>query len=248
MTRCIWLMGIVAMSLYVTPVAAQSRNGQSGGSNSSLFGTSGSGSTGGGSSNLGGGGNAGLTSALNSAFGGQGGLSGQGGGLGAQSGLGAQTGLNQQNQGFVGRNTNQNQFIGRTAQGQVNGQQGNQNRNRGGGGGNRSLDQSIMNGGNQAAGTSTMPAIRPRLIAAFDFPAANLSQVATKTQVLIDKLTARYPQMEQVQVSQADKGEILLTGSVNTERDAKLAESLVRLEPGVRKVQNQLTYPPPSPE
>lgn len=245
MTRGVWLMGIVTVGLCVSPVAAQSRNNQGGGTGStSLFGSGGSGTggTGGGGSSFGGTGTGG---AGGSAFGGAGGGAGQSG-IG-QGGFGNSAANTQQNQGFIGRNTDLSQFIGRNAQGQANGQQGGQNRNRGGGG-NRSLDQSLMNGGNQAAGTSTAPTIRPRLKAAFDYTPADVAQVTTRSQVLFDRLTTRFPLMEQVQVSQAENGDIVLTGTVADVRTAKLAESLIRLEPGVRKVQNELQYPPPAPE
>jgi len=249
MTRGVMMLGLVAVGLVVSPVAAQTRNNQQGGSGgTSLFGSGGSGGgsgagTSGSAFGGAGTGGAGGGGAGGSAFGGAGGAQS---GIG-QGGFGNSAAGNQQNQGFIGRNTDLNQFIGRTAQGQANGQQGGQNRNRGGGGGNRTLDQSLLNGG-QAAGTSTQPTIRPRLKAAFDFPAANIAQVTTRSQLLFDKLTTRFPEMEQVQVSQAENGDIVLTGSVATARTAKLAESLIRLEPGVRKVQNDLQYPPPAPE
>ncbi|MBI1344827.1 BON domain-containing protein [bacterium] len=254
MTRGMWFLGVCAVGLLAMPVAAQSKNGQSGsGSSSSLFGSSGSSGSNSSSfgSTSGSGGNSNLNSALNSALGGQGGGFGGGNGAGGGlTGLGNLSGITQQNSGFIGRNTgNNNQFIGRTAQGQANGngQNSGQNRNRGGNG-NRSLDQSILNGGSNQAGTSSVPTIRPRLKAAFDFPAADLAKVTTRSQVLFDRLTTRLPQMDQVQVSHADNGDIVLTGSVDSERSAKLAESVIRLEPGVRKVQNDLKYPPPQPE
>jgi len=250
------LATLVAGLFIATPATAQSRNNNSnqldslnslfnslGGGGSSAFGASSSGG-GLGTGGLGGGGQGG------NGFGqGAGGAGGSGFGNTGLGGAG-----NQQNQGFIGRNANQNGFIGRTAQGQMNGQ-GNTGRQGGrqGGGGNRSLDQGLLsqlNGGqNGGGGGQQQPApIRPRLKAAFDYPAANVGAVVSTAQVRFGKLSTRYPQLDQVQVSQADDGTVRLTGTVGSRDTAKLAESLLRMEPGVRKVQNDLDFPPPAPE
>jgi osmotically-inducible protein OsmY len=40
-----------------------------------------------------------------------------------------------------------------------------------------------------------------------------------------------------------DSGQVVMTGQVKSEEQARLAENVVRLEPGVNKVRNELTYP-----
>jgi hypothetical protein len=159
--------------------------------------------------------------------------------------------MNQQNGGFIGRNNDVANFIGRAMQGQA-GATGGQNaggRNRGGGG-NRQLDPAMLNqmNGGQGGGTGQQPMIRPRLKTGFSYPAANVAEVVTSTKIRFDKLTTRHPQLSQVELAQGENGTVILTGQVDSEAVAKLAERLIRLEPGVRKIQNDLAFPPPSPE
>ncbi len=262
-TYCLYaIAGLVAGAAVAGSASAQSRNNNSNASQlatlNSLFNSASGGGASAFGSSLGGAGATGFGAGGAGAGGfgqgaggfGQGGTAG-GGGVGG-SGFGGA--VNQQNQGFIGRNTNANSFIGRSAQGQMNGQ-GNSGRQGGrqGGGGNRSLDQGLLsqlnggqNGGN--GGSQQQAPIRPRLKAAFDYPAANVGSVVSTAQVRFGKLSARFPQLDQVQVTQADDGTIRLTGSVGSRDTAKLAESLLRLEPGVRNVQNDLEFPPPAPE
>lgn len=269
-TCCLYtLAGLLAGIAVAESASAQSRNNNSnasqlatlnslfnsaseGGGGSSAFGSSLSGGGGAGAGGFGAGG----AGAGGFGQGGGAGGFGQGGAAGGSGAGGSGFGgaINQQNQGFIGRNTDANSFIGRSAQGQMNGQ-GNTGRQGGrqGGGGNRSLDQGLLsqlnggqNGGN--GGSQQQAPIRPRLKAAFDYPAANVGSVVSTAQVRFGKLSARFPQLDQVQVTQADNGTVRLTGSVGSRDTAKLAESLLRLEPGVRNVQNDLEFPPPAPE
>ena len=189
-------------------------------------------------------------------FGGQaGGLGGQAGGLGGAGGFGqggANTGQNgtgqQQGQAFLGRNTNTNQFLGRNAQGQ--GQTGNLNQNGAGnrrGGANRGANgqngfnqqQGGMAGGNGSARQAAP--IRPRQKVAFTYPTPQLQIVSVKLETRLNKMTA----LKSVNLSVDPSGELVMKGEVASVSEAKLAENLARMEPGVRTVRNELSFPSP---
>lgn len=156
-----------------------------------------------------------------------------------------------QNGGFIGRNQDMSNFIGRTAQGQAAGGGQGGNQGRAGGGGNRSLDSGLLNllNGGQGGGNAAtqQPAIRPRLKAAFDFPARPTGEVIAVSQGRFTEFAARYPKLDAVQMTVGAEGTVVLSGTVPSRDVAKLAESLMRLEPGVRKVENNLSYPQPEP-
>ncbi|HUQ69916.1 MAG TPA: BON domain-containing protein [Planctomycetaceae bacterium] len=185
---------------------------------------------------------------------GQGGLGQQGTGQNRNNAMGAQQG---QNNGFLGVNNNPNNFLGRNAQGQtnLNGQTGNTGRNNRAGqrGGNRQLDsnlQNMLNGGQQGGGgqTQQQPAVRPRQKVAFEYPQPKLEAVIATTQTRLTKLAVRYPHLSDVQLSQESDGTVVLRGSAPSENDARVAENMLRFEPGVRKIRNELTFPPPRPD
>lgn len=250
--------GLVILSGWVLSpeVGAQTRgttgqNGQGASSGSSMFGSSGS--------------------SLSSGFGSTGSTGGFGNTGRGQTGMGqtgmGQTGFGQnrnttglgqnQNNGFLGVNNNPNNFLGRNPQGQpnaANGQTGNLGRGNNRGGGNRQLDNNLMNmlngNGQQggAGGQTQQPVIRPRQKVAFEYPQPKLDAVVNTSQTRIQKLATRHPRLSDVKVSTEQDGTVVLRGSAPTEADAKVAESMLRLEPGVRKIRNELTFPPPQPE
>lgn len=259
--RSLWSCGLVtaAMVVGLTEMAsAQTRPGSSG----SLTGGSTGGFTGGsmfssGSSGLGGGlggSSGGLGGGLG---GGQGGLGGGqgglGGGLGGQSGLGGgqQGGLGgsnpfgQQNSGFIGRNGSNNQFIGANAQGQngQNSQFGNQSRQGGRGQRNQAnQNQFNQNSGGQDANRNA--GVRPRQKVAFEHPTVQTTAAVTKIETQFKKLSTKMSGLGAVQLTAEADGTVVLTGAAASRADARLAESMVRLEPGVRSVRNEMTYPP----
>lgn len=256
--RSLWSCGLVtaAMVVGLTEIAsAQTRPGSSG----SLTGGSTGGFTGGsmfssGSSGLGGtsgGLGGGLGGGQGGLGGGQGGL---GGGLGGQSGLGGgqQGGLGgsnpfgQQNSGFIGRNGSNNQFIGANAQGQngQNGQLGNQGRQGGRGQRNQpTQNQFNQNSGGQDAANRNA-GVRPRQKVAFEHPTVQTTAAVTKIETQFKKLSSKIAALGSVQLTAESDGTVVLTGTAASRADAKLAESMVRLEPGVRSVRNEMTYPP----
>jgi hypothetical protein len=254
---------IVALGLFATSQAFAQRTGGAGGGNNQ-FGssgmTSGSGGMFGSASSLSsgglGGGNTGFGSSAGSGtgFGVGGGNTGFGTGQ-SQQGRSAQGFGQQGNTGFLGANNNTNNFLGRNNQGQ---QQGNFNNNqfgqgRGGGGGQRGLDQQLLNmlnGGGQGGGgnnqNSQNTGVRPRQKIAFEHPTRQAPTVAKGVETRFSKMTGRHAYLKSLEVAAGDDGAVVLRGTVDSEHAALLAESLVRLEPGVKTVRNELTYPPPA--
>lgn len=156
-----------------------------------------------------------------------------------------------QNQGggFIGGNNNQN-LIGRNTQNQggaqgMNGQMNNMfggGNNRGQRGNNMNLMNSLFgnNGGN--SNSNTGPVIRPRQKVAFDYPVPSGEMLQTTLQTQITQVSKRHPKLSNILISTGASGEVVLRGAVKTQADAKLAEHLVRFEPGVRTVRNELTF------
>jgi hypothetical protein len=167
------------------------------------------------------------------------------GGLG-QGGLG-----NQQQGGFLGVNNNPNQFLGRgnaNQQGAM-GQNGMMNQfgnNRGATRGNNLNTMNSMFGANGMNSGMNRPqqVIRPRQKVAFDYPAPKVDTLHVNLKSQLERVALRNPGISNVMISIEPGGELVLRGAVKTEAEAKLAANLVRLEPGVRSVRNELTFPP----
>ncbi len=156
-----------------------------------------------------------------------------------QSALG-QSLLNQNNaqNGFVGGRNQQQQFIGgnqrtnqntRQQQNQF-GNQGRQNQN----------DQNGMN--QQGQNNNQRRAIRPQQKVAFEIPQRTETEIRTTLQTRFDGL-AQTPALRGVAFEMDSDGIVTLRGEVATTSARQLAANLVRLEPGVRKVVNELTVP-----
>jgi osmotically-inducible protein OsmY len=257
LTWRIWCCGLIVAACAASQAEAQ-RTGTSSsmntgtyppqssmtGSSGGMFGTSGSSLTGS------------STSASASGFGMGGTQSGFG--MGTQTGMGTgQTGRNNTGMGntqgansFLGANNNPNSFLGRNNQGQQSGQN-NQFGQGGRGGGQRGMDQSLqnlLNGGGQygQSNANQKTTVRPQQKIAFDHPTLKTPAVVEKIETRIAKLSTRYPKLKSVEVAAGEDGVVVLRGTVDSESSAKVAESFVRLEPGVKAVQNELTFPPPS--
>jgi hypothetical protein len=209
--------------------------GSSGGFGSSGFGSAGSGMGSMGSGGMGSGGMGGM---------GSGGMGGMGAGQGGMGG---------QQQGFLGVNSNQNQFLGRGNTQQQGGmgqngmnQFGNNGGNRGGNRGNNlnTMNSMLGNSGMNSGMNRQQPAVRPRQKVAFDYPAPKTDTLHVTLKSQLDRISLRHPGMTNVLVSSESNGELVLRGAVKSEADAKRAVNLVRLEPGVRSVRNELTFPP----
>lgn len=231
-----------------------SGGGMSGGG--SGFGGSSGGGMGGGSmgGGLGGGGMGGMGSGGMGGMGsgGMGGMGGGSSGLGS-SPFGQQTGAmgqnGQQGQQFLGRNTNTNQFLGR-GNVQGTGQNGAMTQNTGNrrGAANRNGNQANNINNQQQGGpanargqASQPPPVRPRLKTGFEYTKPQLAAVSTKLETRLKKMTMF--RGKNVTLSVDPSGDIVLKGNVESAQDAKLAETLARLEPGVYNVKNELKYP-----
>lgn len=220
---------------------------------------------GGASGGMGGGGMSGGLGGMSSSLGGNsiggsslggsgGGMSGGFGGTGGNSfggnrggsGFGGNSGMGGQGQGqgnFVGRNGNQfvgaNGMTGANLQGGFgSGMQNFSGGNRGGLNFNNSQNFN-QNGGQQ----QQLVPIRARQRIAFDYTKVAAPEMQTQVQVRFNKLTSNYPSMRGVTFAADEAGLVVLSGEVKSASVAKLAQNLVRLEPGVRSVRNELTYP-----
>lgn len=238
---------IVAGGVFAQPASAQfsssSRTGSTSGNAFTQSSTGGSNATGAGTSALGGanraGGNAAAAGANNRTAGnGQGDL--------GQSLLNQNQ--TQSTNGFLGGNQNaQGNFVGRNQRtGQDTRQQGNQGGNRQQGG-RQNLDD-LLNGVNQQNNQSTdqRRAIRPQLRVAFDETSTtSATEIRSTLQPRFESLN-QTPSLRGVAYELDAEGVVVLRGKVDTPSQRRLAENVVRLEPGVKKVRNELTLNDPA--
>jgi hypothetical protein len=164
--------------------------------------------------------------------------------------MGAQMGANGQQQGMVGQRNSRlagTQQTGQTGANQNMTNRQGQNRNNT----NRRTGQQGNQNGQNGAGSNTQNAraVRPQMVVAFNYA----SRAPEKTQLSLSTKFSKLANKEQfkgVEI-QMDGSTVILRGEVATDKDIRLATSLARLEPGVRKVQNELTVPTadiPAPE
>lgn len=181
--------------------------------------------------------------------------------FGAQSGFipfGQASSAGTMTSGFVGRmQGSQAGFVGAGQQGQNAGnrnrqQQGSQFRSlqqRGGGGAaNRSFSQAGNGGfGNNLGGSDfgrgssqASKPIQPRHEVAFQFPQRDAATIQSTVTTRINALAKKDPGAAGVTVEFPHSGIVVLKGQVQSEEARRLAEMVVRIEPGVRQVQNEL--------
>ncbi len=132
--------------------------------------------------------------------------------------------------GFVGRGANQQGFVGVRAAGQQTVDAGGVPRFSGLGGQN----------GTGTAPTTTQARggqIRIQQRIAFPTPPVSPTVVAGSVQTTLRSLT---PSLPGVSVTAVEPGHVRLQGAVDSEHARRLAEALARLEPGVRRVTNEL--------
>jgi len=137
----------------------------------------------------------------------------------------------QQAGGFTGGNDSSGRFVGSQNAGQQRVQNFGQFGNLGQG----------FGGGNQPSNKTPKRSIRPRQRIAFTYNARQTTAIRTSIDVNLGRIRARRPELAGVQFTLADGGNVTLTGKVADSNMSKLAAMLVRLEPGVRKVENKLT-------
>jgi len=179
--------------------------------------------------------------------GGTAGAAGQGPTVNTDAGTG---GVNTQfGSGFVGRSDNAGRFVGNQFVGQQGGggaaarfntfgggRAGNFGGGRGGRGGRGTTGGFRMPG--QASRTRT---VRPRHRIAFSYTRRSTSSVELALSARLTRLTARRSSLEGVTLAVADGGTVTLSGQVPDPVARRIAANLVRMEPGVRSVTNELT-------
>lgn len=147
-----------------------------------------------------------------------------------------QSTLSQGNQNqFIGGRNQQQGFVGdnqRTGQQQNNRQQQQNNRQ----GGNNDNNQNNQGQQNQ----DQRRAIRPQYKVTFDRPQKPAADLRSTLQPRFDSLS-RTRSLRGVTYDLDTEGIVVLRGTVETPAQKRLAENVVKLEPGVKKVRNELT-------
>ena len=167
------------------------------------------------------------------------------GGTNLNQGTGAQPTLQDFGSGFVGNSQNSGRFVGSQFSGQQQVQGGGSSgrntfgssasRGRGGTTGRRSTMP------NQGARSSRTKRVRPRLRVAFITQPRSMTTVKASLDTRFSKLLSRRTELAGVSISVGKvAGHLVLAGKVPNESALKKAAALVRMEPGVRKVDNQL--------
>lgn len=146
--------------------------------------------------------------------------------------------LNQGNlSSFIGGRNQQQGFIGgnqRAGQQQNNRQQQQNNRQ-----GNFGQNDNNMNAQGQQ-NRDQRRAIRPQYKVTFDQPQKPTTDVRSTLQPRFDSLS-QTPSLRGVAYELDPEGVVVLRGTVETPAQKRLAENVVKLEPGVKKVRNELT-------
>lgn len=128
------------------------------------------------------------------------------------------------NEGFVGRADNTSRFVG------------NENAEAGG-----NVQRNFQNRQSSSSGFGTWTrttSVRPTMQLGFQPPVTSgVSTVTLQTPNL--NAMQRYVPFQMLNVM-VDEGTAVVNGTVASERERKLAEALLRLEPGIRRVDNQL--------
>lgn len=189
----------------------------------------------------GGAGGAGATSGFGTAAGGGGNAANRTAGTGQPTyGQAQSTQRNAQNAFIGGRN--QQQFIGGnplTGQQQNNRQQQQNNRQN-----NNGQNDNNQNGQTQQ-NQDPKRAIRPQYRVSFDELPRPTTEIRSTLQPRFDSLS-QTPTLRGVAYELDAEGVVVLRGTVDTPSQRRLAENVVKLEPGVKKVRNELTLNEPA--
>ncbi|WP_437190909.1 BON domain-containing protein [Planctomicrobium sp. SH527] len=177
------------------------------------------------------------TTAGSGSRGGTGRATGTGTGAGSQGAmntadgaLGATIGTS----GFVGRGDNANRFVGS--------QNATSNARRGSAANQFSLLQNLVGNNEFNQNGANVPAqnIIPQMRLGFDVETRVIPELRMSIQENLVKLPAIGPRADGVVAHADNAGIVTLSGQVHSEHDRKLIETLVRMEPGVRAVRNEL--------
>jgi hypothetical protein len=100
-------------------------------------------------------------------------------------------------------------------------------------------EASVPTGGNQQTGTPR--SIPTSLRIAFSYPSPNSgSGLAPPSGFAIERVALQRPEFRNVSVNVSRVGVAVLDGAVNNAAARRLAANLIRLRPGVRKVENRI--------
>ncbi len=146
-----------------------------------------------------------------------------------------------QQNGFLGGANGQN-FLGANQRNQTNNQQ--QQNQFGNRGGRNQLNQMGMNDPNSFGqqGTNTQDprrSIRPQQKVAFEIPIRPATEIHSDLQTRMTTI-ANNPNLRGIVVDLDYDGVATLSGEVNTSSQKRLAENIVRLEPGIKRTRNEL--------
>ncbi len=144
--------------------------------------------------------------------------------------------------GFIGGRNSQQQFIGgnqRTGQ-QNNRQQTNQFGNQSRQNRFNQDDMNDPNGNQNRSNTNQRRAVRPQQKVAFEIPQRTETEIRTTLQTQFTALS-QHPTLSGVDCTMDSDGVAILSGTVDSASARLLAANVVRLEPGVRRVKNELT-------
>ena len=144
--------------------------------------------------------------------------------------------------GFIGGRNSQQQFIGgnqRTGQ-QNNRQQTNQFGNQSRQNRSNQDDMNDPNGNQSRSNTNQRRAVRPQQKVAFEIPQRTETEIRTTLQTQFTALS-QHPTLSGVDCTMDSDGVVILSGTVASASARLLAANVVRLEPGVRRVKNELT-------
>jgi osmotically-inducible protein OsmY len=112
------------------------------------------------------------------------------------------------------------------------------NRAAGNFGANANLNGAANSFGGQG-GRAQNRVVRPRQRIAFEYSAPQGTQITSSLGKQLKNIVSRRPALANVEID-SQGGEVVLRGNVDTSEQARLAEALVRLEPGVRAIRNEL--------
>ncbi len=104
---------------------------------------------------------------------------------------------------------------------------------------------SLFGGFGGGSSAAAKPAIRTRLRSAIEVASMPSSQVQMNATQRFRSL-ANYPSLNGINVGMRDRTAVI-TGVVPSARDRRMSELLIRLEPGVSSVDNQVVVSPASP-
>ena len=147
---------------------------------------------------------------------------------------------------FVGRGDNAGRLVGNQRAGQLSTQGTGTDF---GGFGNRGRGQNASNrfGNQQRSGTrQTTRVIRPRQKIAFSYPQRPAADIDRSLETRMTRLMQGTTRSGTVSVAVDAQGVATLSGTVDSPEAKRLAAIMVRLEPGVREVDNQLEVAEPA--